>query len=69
AEEGRRLGAASGLTAAKGALVEAARLKQLLPAEGPAPREEFDPAHEAELTKEEWIAKFGPIPPVREDER
>ncbi|MGH6987539.1 MAG: hypothetical protein ACRED9_11965 [Caulobacteraceae bacterium] len=69
ADEGRRLGAAAGLAAAKGALVEAARLKQLLPVAAPETRAELDLAREAELTDEEWLAKYGPVPPIKADER
>ena len=55
AKEAGKLKTAAGMIAAKGFLVEAARLKGLLP----AAQEEFEP-HEPTLSEEAWLARFAP---------
>jgi hypothetical protein len=61
AGEARDLGTAAGMNAARGLLVEAARLKGLLKTEGV---EEARPGHiqTPVMTTEEWMAAFAPNP-------
>ena len=54
ADKAGDLGTAAGMVAARGFLVEAARLKGLLPAPVPPPRRR--------LSTEEWLAKHAPKP-------
>ncbi|MGH6987788.1 MAG: hypothetical protein ACRED9_13260 [Caulobacteraceae bacterium] len=65
AHDGVALGHAGGLTAARLALVEAARLKRLPPARGAAPPGLDAPPRDLEtpLSDEEWLARHGPQAP------
>ncbi|MGH6986305.1 MAG: hypothetical protein ACRED9_05630 [Caulobacteraceae bacterium] len=70
--EARRSGTPQGALAARFAYEAAAKLKQLLPE--PATSAEFigpdrAPDAETELTEAEWLAKFGPVPPLKNVER
>ena len=58
AEAAGLLGSAAGFTAARGLLIEAARLK----AAAPPPPTSAGPPLEREMTEEEWLAEFGPKP-------
>ncbi|MHB8530243.1 MAG: hypothetical protein ACYC8V_12150 [Caulobacteraceae bacterium] len=64
AERAWKLESAGGMTAAKSSLVEAARLKQLLPEPSAwaAPGPIYP--HDEDLTDEQWMARYGPDPPL-----